>query len=161
MKASFKYAVLLMFGLAMFQTTARAEMISGTITSIDPQAKTVTVLRAGSNDSVVISVKDADSLQRLQTGNRITLDADKRFLGGWQVDSIDASANARADADAANAGSNVSSDRISEPASGTSFRSSAERGESSLNTDHAAGSSAAAGSTSADVNASAGMDSNR
>src|SRR5689334_12252057 len=87
-----KNIALVAFGIAVLSGTAFAEMISGTITAIDPTGQKVTLMRSDTNDSVTVNVKDADSFASLRTGSTITLDAQKKFLGGWEAASVDASA---------------------------------------------------------------------
>lgn len=79
------YAVL---GLLIFQGVALAEMISGTIAGIDPQAKKMTLVRSDNQNPLTLSVKDQAQLLGLQPGSRVVIDADRRFFGGWKVDSV-------------------------------------------------------------------------
>jgi hypothetical protein len=75
-------------GLALFQGVAAAEMISGTISGIDPQSKKMTLVRSDNQNPLTLSVKDQAQLLGLQPGSKVVVDAGRRFFGGWRVDSV-------------------------------------------------------------------------
>ncbi len=84
-----KSALAALLGLFALQGVASAEMISGTITSIDMAGNKVTLLRSDTRDSVTVKVKDPASLNTLQTGSTVSVDASKRLFGGWETRAID------------------------------------------------------------------------
>lgn len=94
-----KYTIGMLVGLLAIPAVASAEMISGTITNIDPSANKITLLRMDTNDSITVMVKDQAALEALQTGNNVTLDANKKLFGGWEAKSVDADANAAVNSD--------------------------------------------------------------
>ena len=95
----YKMAFILLAGSLAFPAFAMAEMISGTITNIDPAANKITLLRADTRDSIVVSFKDQAALRSLHTGSNVTLNADKKMIGGWQAQAVDLNANAAVSAE--------------------------------------------------------------
>ncbi len=79
-------------GLMLFQTVAHAEMISGTITSIDMSSQKVALQRADTDKRLIIHVKDASLLNNLKANTQVTVDAKRKLFGGWEAKAIDASA---------------------------------------------------------------------
>lgn len=66
---------------------ANAEMLSGTIQSIDPGKGQFKLMRNDTQESVTISVKDPSELSSLQAGGQITVDASRKLFGGWETKS--------------------------------------------------------------------------
>lgn len=79
---------LAVIGVAAVPGMALAEMISGTVSGIDPQAKTMTLVRHDSQNPMTLSVKDQAQLLGLQPGNDVVVDANRKFFGGWKVSSV-------------------------------------------------------------------------
>ena len=88
MMKNIKYLAGTLFGLAAFQALANAEMISGTIMNIDPSAGKITLQRIGTHENVTVSVKDRSSIGTLQSGNSVTLNADKKATGDYEAQSV-------------------------------------------------------------------------
>jgi len=103
---------MLVLGLVFFQTVAHAEILSGTVTNIDASSQKLTLHRADNNKDVTIHVKDKNAIDSLKAGSQITLDANKRMWGGWETQSVDASAASAPSSDlsAANASNQASPD---------------------------------------------------
>ena len=91
-----KYLFMMLLGLVAIPSLAYAEMISGTITSIDMTGNKITLLRSDTQDSVTVKVRDAGGLANLQTGSTVSLDANRKLFGGWEAKSLDLSGNANA-----------------------------------------------------------------
>lgn len=74
------------FILLAFQGLASAEMISGTVTAVNGQ--NVTLRRADTNETITVRITDADAIRSIQAGSSVSLDADKKFLGGWKAETV-------------------------------------------------------------------------
>ena len=48
----------------------------------------MTLVRNDNSNPLTLSVKDPSQLLGLQPGNKVVVDADRRFFGGWKVDSV-------------------------------------------------------------------------
>ena len=90
------YAVGMMVGLLALPGIASAEMITGTVTNIDPSAQKITLMRSDTSESLTVKVKDANALTNLQAGGNVTLDANPRLFGGWKAETVAASTSASA-----------------------------------------------------------------
>ncbi len=102
-----KYSFLIL-GLLFWQNIAHAEMLSGTVTNIDPSGRIVTMQRADTNKTVKLHVKDASALESLRAGTQISVDASKSLFGKWETSSIETPASSGASTAASETSSNRS-----------------------------------------------------
>jgi len=83
MKNSFRIA--LVAGLLAMPVSAFAESLSGTVMSIDSPGQKVTLRRAGTNETVILNVNNAEMLAGFREGAAVTLDASNRGLNNWEA----------------------------------------------------------------------------
>lgn len=84
-----KSVLSVLLGLAVFQAAAFAEVISGTITNIDPSSGRVTLRRHGVGDSLDVTVRDRASLSSLRSGAAISVDANRASSGSWEASTVE------------------------------------------------------------------------
>jgi trimeric autotransporter adhesin len=108
---------LLALGVLLFQGAAFAEMISGTVTSVDTNSGKVTLTRSDNQETITVNVKDKTSLDQVQTGSSITLDANKGFLGGWSADTAQSGTSASSNASTGTTGTDASTTGTSDTSS--------------------------------------------
>jgi hypothetical protein len=118
-------------GIVVLQGAAFAEMISGTISGIDPQTKKLTLVRQDTQNPVTMSVEDQAQLLGLQPGNKVIVDANKKLFGGWKVESVTMSSEAAAGSTGSTepTGSTSTSEGASTGSSTTGTRSDADLGQ--------------------------------
>lgn len=83
-----KKSLLFLFALLVLQGVAQAEPVSGTVMSIANNK--ITLLRSDNQQQVIVLIKDDAALNSIQTGSQVTLDANRRFFGGWSADTVSA-----------------------------------------------------------------------
>ena len=83
-----RYLLVVLAGLLAFQGPASAEVLTGTIQGIDPAKGQFTLMRSDTKESVTVSVKNHSELSMLQAGSTISIDANKKLLGGWEAVSV-------------------------------------------------------------------------
>src|SRR5262245_45890117 len=83
-------------GLLLVPAVARAEMIQGMITAIDPANDTLGVRKSGSSQQLNIKVKsdtktkNVASLKELQVGQQVKIDAkEDKSAGVWEAKSVE------------------------------------------------------------------------
>ncbi|MBI4358554.1 MAG: hypothetical protein HY584_04575 [Candidatus Omnitrophica bacterium] len=93
--------VMLILGLTLLQGTAMAEMIQGTIASLDLAASMLTITRispsTGAEESLEVALspevtlKGLGSLEELKTGDEVTVEASQDESGKFQATAIEVS----------------------------------------------------------------------
>jgi hypothetical protein len=63
--------------------TAGADMLSGTVTSVDTANQKVTLDLDGSDESATVRVADKNSVINLKTGTQVSMDAVQEVTGDW------------------------------------------------------------------------------
>lgn len=81
-----KKSLLILLGVLVFQSAAYAEAVMGTVTRID--GNRVTLLRSDNQREVTVIVKDETAVGSVQSGEQVTVDANKGLFGGWRADTI-------------------------------------------------------------------------
>lgn len=138
----------LFLGLLLVSAVARAESITGTITDVDSSGQRITLLRADTNESITVHVKDRGALDNLRMGTQVSFDGDKRMTGAWETQSVTPStaSSSRSSASAADLSRNSRTTSVG-PSSSVALNSIPP---SSINTPN---STMAASGTSSDMSA--------
>ena len=68
----------IMAGIVVFPGVAFAEMITGTLLNVDASGGSITLERAGTEQSTQIRVMDKTGMERLQKGSVVTVDAKRK-----------------------------------------------------------------------------------
>ncbi len=129
MKLKFLTAVL---AVMLYQGTASAETLMGTVTNVDATGKKVTIMRTDTNQSVTLNVRDAKQFSTLRTGAHINVDANNK-AGSWEVrkfnpspvgNSLSASTSTTSGSLSSNSASNRTASSVTAPMSTTGVTSS-------------------------------------
>ena len=81
-----KYAIAVLLGMLLVQGVASAETIAGTVMNIEGQK--VTLKRADTQETITVTVKDEQSVEAVNPGSQVFLDAQKKPFGGWQAQTL-------------------------------------------------------------------------
>jgi hypothetical protein len=124
------YATLL--SVALLQSAAYAEQLSGTVKEVKPDDGKLTITRSDNQKDETISVKDKTSLSQVQVGSTIQIEASKGLVGGYEANTASGSGSASTtDTGTMGTGSTAASDATGATAdNGTNSKNNAVTGYS-------------------------------
>jgi hypothetical protein len=72
--------------LVLFQGSAFAEVLTGTVTGIE--GNRIMLTRSDNQENLTIKIQDQSALSAVQPGTQVTVDANKGLMGGWKATSL-------------------------------------------------------------------------
>jgi hypothetical protein len=104
---------------------ASAEMLSGTVTNIDPTSRMITLQRDGSSEELKVIVSDMSSLSKVKEGTAVKLEANKAAGGEWTAGTVEPASGGSAEKTNTSASSPASPAPVSGASPADSFSAKA------------------------------------